>query len=89
MNIETIVKEKQCTIIDVRTPSEFSGGHVVGSINIPLQDLTDRLEEMKSMKQPLVFCCASGGRSGQASDYLSLKGLECYNGGSWLTVNAY
>lgn len=76
------------TIVDVRTPAEFMGGHVAGSINIPLNELPARLAEVKALKQPLLLCCASGGRSGQATGYLTQQGLECYNGGSWFTVNA-
>lgn len=89
MNIEKIIKEKQGTIIDVRSPGEFIGGNVIGSINIPLQEIPRRIEELKNMKAPLVLCCASGGRSGQAQGYLSQQGIECYNGGSWLDVNYY
>ncbi len=87
MNIEKIIKEKQGTILDVRTIDEFRGGHVAGSINIPLQEIERRIEELKNMKQPLLLCCASGGRSGQATQYLSQFGIECYNAGSWLEVN--
>jgi phage shock protein E len=75
------------TIIDVRTPGEFMGGNVVGSINIPLNEITSRLEEIKSMEQPIVLCCASGGRSGQATMFLKQHGIDCVNGGSWLDVN--
>ncbi len=89
MTIENIVKTKQGTIVDVRTPGEFMGGHVVGSINIPLQEIEKRWDEIKSLKQPLVLCCASGGRSGQATQYLLQQGIECMNGGSWLDVNYY
>lgn len=87
MNVEQIIKEKLGTIVDVRTPSEFMGGNVPGSINIPLQEITRRIEELKSLKQPLVLCCASGGRSGQAHGYLSHQGIDCVNAGSWLNVN--
>ncbi len=89
MNIEKIIKEKQGTIIDVRSPGEFRGGNVEGSINIPLQEIPQRVEELKNMKVPLILCCASGGRSGQAHGYLSQQGIECYNGGSWMEVNQY
>lgn len=89
MNIETIIKEKKGTIVDVRTPAEFSGGNVAGSINIPLQEIPQRIEELKRLENPLVLCCASGGRSGQAHNYLAQQGIECYNGGSWLDVNYY
>jgi rhodanese-related sulfurtransferase len=87
MNIEKIIKEKKCTIVDVRTPAEFIGGNVAGSINIPLQEIQQRIDELKSLKQPLILCCASGNRSGQATHFLSQLGIECCNGGSWLDVN--
>lgn len=75
------------TIVDVRTPGEFMGGHVAGSINIPLNEIPQRVQEIKSMKQPIVLCCASGGRSGQATAFLQQHGVNCENGGSWLDVN--
>lgn len=87
MNMEKMIKENKGTIVDVRTPEEFQGGNVAGSVNIPVQQLTSRLEEVKQLKPPLILCCASGGRSGMAQQYLSQQGVECYNGGSWLDVN--
>jgi phage shock protein E len=89
MTLENIIKEKKGTIVDVRSHEEFMGGHVAGSINIPLQTITDRMEELKDLTMPLILCCASGNRSGQAQHYLSQHGLDCYNGGSWLDVNYY
>ncbi len=89
MSVEQIIKENAGTIVDVRTTAEFRGGHVAESINIPVQEITARLEEIKELKQPLILCCASGGRSGQATQFLSQLGIECYNGGSWLDVNYF
>ncbi|HVA98928.1 MAG TPA: rhodanese-like domain-containing protein [Bacteroidia bacterium] len=89
MNVEKLIKEKKATIIDVRTAAEFMGGNVSGSINIPLQEIPHRMEELKKLNQPFVLCCASGNRSGQAHQYLAKNGLECYNGGSWLDVNYF
>jgi phage shock protein E len=87
--VEKIIKEKKGTIVDVRSSGEFAGGHVVGAINIPLQEIVARMDEVKALKKPLVLCCASGNRSGQAHNYLVQTGIECYNGGSWLDVNYY
>ena len=87
--MEKIIAENLGTIVDVRTYGEFSGGNVAGSINIPLNEIPARIEELKAMKAPLVLCCASGMRSGQAQNYLSQNNIECYNGGSWLDVNYY
>ncbi|MDP4638070.1 MAG: rhodanese-like domain-containing protein [Crocinitomicaceae bacterium] len=75
------------TIIDVRTHAEFTGGHVAGSVNIPLQEIAGRVEEVKAMPQPILFCCASGMRSGQATQYFQSLGLDCENGGGWMEVN--
>ena len=87
MNVEQIIKENQGTIVDVRTPAEFMGGNVSGSINIQLQEIHDRLDEVKNLNQPLRLCCASGGRSGQATYFLKNEGIDCHNAGSWLDVN--
>ncbi|MDX2362653.1 MAG: rhodanese-like domain-containing protein [Crocinitomicaceae bacterium] len=76
------------TIVDVRTREEFNGGNVAGSINIPLQEVTEREAEVMELKQPVLFCCLSGGRSGQATQYFKTKGLNCENGGGWEEVNA-
>jgi rhodanese-related sulfurtransferase len=75
------------TIIDVRSNAEFSGGHVAGSLNIPLSEIPAKLNEIKAMQQPIVLCCASGNRSGQATMFLKQNGIACENGGSWLDVN--
>ena len=79
MNIEKLIKENQGTIVDVRSEMEFSGGHVKGSLNIPLHELPSRMEEIKALKAPLILCCASGGRSGQAYMYLKQLGVDCHN----------
>ena len=76
------------TIIDVRSPAEFMGGHVANSLNIPLQEIPNKMEEIKTMKQPIILCCASGNRSGQAQHFLKSSGIDCENGGSWMDVNA-
>lgn len=79
---------KDYTIVDVRTTGEFAGGNVAGSLNIPLDQLVDRTDEVMALEAPVLFCCLSGGRSGQATAYFKEKGLECENGGGWLEVNA-
>lgn len=75
------------TVIDVRTPAEFMGGNVAGSINIPLNEIQLRVREIKQIPQPIVLCCASGIRSGQATAFLRSNGIDCENGGSWSDVN--
>ena len=87
MTLEEIIKNNEGTIVDVRTIGEFMGGNVAGSKNIPLNEIPSRMDEIKALKMPLVLCCASGNRSGQATAFLKAQGVECYNGGSWRVVN--
>lgn len=70
-------------IIDVRTPQEFQGGNVKGSKNIPLDRIESEAKKIKAMNKPVVVCCASGMRSGQAKSILQRHGIEVENAGSW------
>jgi phage shock protein E len=87
MSLENI-DIKEATIIDVRTPVEFMMGNVEGSINIPLDEVSSRVEEFKIIEGDVVLCCASGGRSGQATLFLQQNGLSnVHNGGGWQTID--
>lgn len=57
-------------LVDVRTPEEFADGHIAGAINIPLQVLSARMNELPT-DTPLVIYCRSGNRSGQAMQILA------------------
>ncbi len=72
-------------ILDVRTSSEFSTGHVKGSINIPVQNLSSQLNKLNQQKA-VITCCASGMRSASAKSILKNNGFTAYNGGSWLSL---
>ena len=56
MNLQEWINSAEVSIVDVRTPEEFAGGNVAGSVNIPLNEVEARTEELRSM-QPLVFGC--------------------------------
>ena len=76
-------------IVDVRTTGEYSGGHVEGSVNIPLNVLTGQMSKLKKDK-PVITCCASGMRSASARSILLSNGFsEVYNGGSWANLRKY
>lgn len=73
-------------LVDVRTPAEFSSGHVKGSVNIPLNKLPNQITKFKGKKNIVVFC-QSGGRSSQAKSFLEQNGFEnVINGGTWMNV---
>ncbi len=80
------LKAKGAVIVDVRTPGEFSQGHVKGSINIPLQHLAAQVNKIPKGK-PVITCCASGMRSASGKSILGNLGYEAYNGGPWGTLN--
>ncbi|MCC6599933.1 MAG: rhodanese-like domain-containing protein [Crocinitomicaceae bacterium] len=89
MKVERIFSGKY-SIIDVRTSEEFSQGQAPGSVNIPLGEIVERLNEIKTLPRPLILCCASGTRSERAEQWLKSQGVaEVYNGGSWLDVSHY
>ena len=70
-------------IVDVKTNGEFQGGHIKGSINIPLDTINSKIEELKKKNKIVITCCRSGNRSGMAKSVLERNGIECYNGGAW------
>jgi phage shock protein E len=87
--IEKMIRNSEGTIVDVRTKEEFERGHAAGSVNIPLNELTLRIKELKSLKSPVILCCASGGRSAMAHNLLTRQGITCHDAGSWHNVNYF
>jgi phage shock protein E len=70
------------TIIYVRTPGEFAGQHVPGAINIPLDEVAQRINELKELPKPIIAYCRSGNRSGMAVTMLKQNGIaEAVNDG--------
>jgi rhodanese-related sulfurtransferase len=47
----------------------------------------NHIEEIKTLPEPIIFCCASGIRSEQAANYFKSLGVKCENAGSWRDVN--
>lgn len=78
------LKAAGALIIDVRTAGEFAGGHLAGAINIPLDEIGGKIEEVVSDRnQPILLYCLSGTRSALARRILLGKNYhEAYNLGS-------
>ena len=67
-------------LVDVRSPQEFSSGHVPGAKNIPIDQLASRESELEAHKSGDVYViCAVGGRSAAASKSLAGKGFHAVN----------
>ncbi len=81
---ETVKKEVSTgpIIIDVRTEDEFAYGAYPGAINIPLDELEERIDELKNKDQKIILYCASGARSAYALQYMKQMGFKnAENGG--------
>ena len=74
-------------IIDVRTKAEYNNGAIKGSKNIPLQIINSKINEIKKFNKPIIACCESGMRSGNAARILKSYNIETVNGGGWKRLN--
>ena len=75
-------------IIDVRSEGEFYSGHIENSLNIPLSELSSKIDQFKDKNQPIITCCASGIRSAGAAKIFSAKGYtNVVNGGGWSSLD--
>ncbi len=69
-------------VVDVRTPEEFLSGAYPNAINIPLDELAKRIDELGSKSREITLYCASGARSAYGQQYLQQNGFtEVSNGG--------
>jgi len=74
-------------VLDVRTKGEFNGGHIRGSVNIPVDQLNNNIGRLSDKNKVIISCCASGNRSGMAKRILASKGYtQVYNGGGWMSL---
>ncbi len=60
-------------LVDVRTSQEFAQGALPGAVNVPLQNLLAGIQQLEKDK-PVILYCASGRRSQQAAQALSIFG---------------
>ncbi len=82
------LKRNGAIIIDVRSKGEFAGGHIKGSLNIPLNTLSQNLNILKDKNKTIITCCASGMRSATAKGILKSNGYtQVFNGGGWHSLN--
>ncbi|MEU1708685.1 rhodanese-like domain-containing protein [Streptomyces sp. NPDC005706] len=68
----------ELTVIDVRTPGEYAGGHIPGAFNIPLDQLGRALPEIRGAAErgEVLVVCASGARSENACRTLAESGVH-------------
>lgn len=78
LQIEMLKPDPAVTLLDARTPGEFARGSIPGFVNIPLDDLRGRINELDAEK-PVYVICQSGLRSYVACRILAGNGYEAYN----------
>ena len=57
--------------------------HISTAMNIILNEVVNRIDEFKSIKQPFLVCCLSGCRSKQVTEYLQSIKIQCFHSGGW------
>lgn len=82
-NFKSLMNENT-VIVDVRQPGEYDAGHIEGSINIPLNELSSNLSKLAG--KTVITCCASGARSAIAKSILSSAAIKTFNGGGWKSL---
>ena len=75
---EKLPRDGSITLLDTRTPMEYRMGHAKGFINIPVDELRERIDELDKSK-PVYIICQSGLRSYIASRILMGYGFDAYN----------
>ena len=77
-DIPFLQKRDDVTLLDTRTVYEYMRGHAEGFINIPVDELRERLTELDKSK-PVYVMCQSGLRSYLATRILMQNGFDAYN----------
>lgn len=66
--------EDGALLVDVRSPTEFAGGHLPGAVNVPVNEIGGRIVELGPLDRPVVVYCRSGNRSARAAGVLTRGG---------------
>lgn len=72
--------DRGASVLDVRTPAEFAEGHIAGAVNLPLDQVEARADEVPG-DRPVYVICRSGNRSAQASVILKKANRDVRNVG--------
>jgi rhodanese-related sulfurtransferase len=80
--VEKVQDKNSPIVVDVRTPEEFEDGAYPEAVNIPLDELQARIDELGSKTREITLYCASGARSAYAQRFLQQMGFaNATNGG--------
>ena len=91
--VTQLINREDARVVDVRPQKEFENGHIIGAINISVEQLGGQLNKLKKFKDKgIIFCCSSGSDSAKEARKLINEGFEkvyCLKGGilSWQSAN--
>jgi rhodanese-related sulfurtransferase len=72
-----LINRDDAVVVDVRPMTEFTEGHIVNALNIPLNGLKNQLGQLeKHRDKPIILTCRSGATSGSAYKLLLKEGFE-------------
>jgi phage shock protein E len=72
--LRALVQESNALLLDVRTPGEFSSGHMTGAVNLPLDRIQSLAQIETTLDREIVLYCRSGARSARAAQVLRSQG---------------
>jgi rhodanese-related sulfurtransferase len=75
-DLNALLAEQDVILLDVRQPDEYAAGHLEGSFNVPLREVTQNLNLLPDTDATIVVICKVGGRSMLASTVLQLLGYQ-------------
>ena len=72
-----MINHENALVLDVRESNEYSDGHIINSLHIPLSNLKTRISDLEKHKtQKVIVACRTGHRSSQACANLKKEGFE-------------
>lgn len=85
--ISKLINKEGTFLVDVRTPEEYAAEPIVGAVNIPLNEIPQRIEDFKGKKKIVVYC-RSGRRASKAKAILEKNGIKnVFNGTSYQRIS--
>jgi len=88
-----LINQKDAVVVDVRPVADFSAGHIIRAVNLPMNGFSKQIEQLrKYQERPIVVSCRSGAQSAQACKELRKQGFsQVYNLGggvlAWQNAN--
>lgn len=86
-DLQKLISVPKTLIIDVRSQKEFQSAHFINSINIPIDQFENQIEEWVKNYHFFILVCHSGIRSERALEICISKGINAVNLGSWQKIN--